>query len=407
MPRYIGSFKSRKTIAAFLLSGEGLIAGMWVSTPEGPILRDSTGELPLTPQLLPEPPGSAPAWLALNIQNGQAQIVYHQPLIEDQTLTQALDRHRQQRRRLEIVAGIRAFFIDQGFLEVDSPIAVVNPGNEPYLDTFPIGDLWLRTSPELHMKRLLGQGFDNIFQMGACFRKGDIGKWHREEFCMLEWYRSFADLEAIADDLANLLAHLSPLASDSDYFNQAPERVTCVQLFQRYLDLTLTDCTDCKPLREALAKRGIETEDGDDWDTLYFLLFLNFIEPHLGKDRPVIVSDYPASQAALAKLAPITEGEMPTCYRLELYLRGGLELANAFYELTDADEQRKRFQEDSRHRKQMNKPVYRADEAFLATLDRGLPPCAGIALGVDRLVAALLGTENLDVAMPFPVHEKH
>ena len=401
MGQYLGYFKSRKSIAAFLIDGVGLVAGMWVETGAGSVLRDSSGDMPLSAEQRALLPGQAPAWLAFEQGDGPPKLLFHQPLQPDKVLDKALTNHGFKRKRLQIYGAIRHFFHTRTFLEVDTPVAVLNPGTEPFLDTFPVGDLWLRTSPELHMKRLLGEGFDQIFQMGACFRRGDVGSWHREEFTMLEWYRCFADLDKIAEDVAAMLAELSHLAEDPVYFQTPPEHVTCVELFQRHLNLQLRDCSHRQPLQKALEDRGIGVDPEDDWDTLYFLLFLNFIEPYLGADRPVMVSGYPASQAALAKLAPVEPGKMPTCYRMEVYLRGGLELANGFYELTDENEQRQRFAEDAAKRKAMNKAVYANDEAFLASLGRGLPPCAGIALGVDRLVAALLNQPSLKNILPF------
>lgn len=403
MPEFWGRFRERIPIAALTPTGQGLVAGLLQQRDGAWFLQDSSGVFRLPQTAMDALNASAPAWVAMQLgADGRVELCHHQALALDSQLQGALARADRLRQRLAIHGEIRAFFREQSFLEVDTPLAVPNPGSEPYLDTFPVDGLWLRTSPELHMKRLLGLGLDNIFQMGPCFRKGDRGHWHREEFHMLEWYRCFADLDHIANDLTGLFHRLAPFAQDPDYFAREPERVTCAELFARHLGLELRDHEDKAPLRQALSARGIETLEEDDWDTLYFLLFLNFIEGKLGLERPTFVSHYPASQAALAKRAPVQPGQMPSCYRMEVYLRGGIELANGFYELTDAAEQRARFAEDRARRQAMGKPCYADDPAFLATLERGLPPCAGIALGVDRFVACLLGASTLDEILPFP-----
>ncbi len=402
MPEFLGRFRERITIRTLAMMGRGLVAGLLRREGERWMLQDSSGSWGLPLATMAALDLATPAWVALYLEGDQVVVHHHQPLECDSASQRELARSQRLRLRLAIHREIRAFFLQADFIEVDTPLAVPNPGSEPYLDTFPVEDLWLRTSPELHMKKLLGLGFDNIFQMGPCFRKGDRGHWHREEFHMLEWYRCFADLDHIAKDVRNLLRRLATYAVDPAYFTQEPERVTCAELFARHLQLELRDHEDTEPLRKTLAERGIETVPEDDWDTLYFLLFLNFIEGHLGRDRPTFVSHYPASQAALAKRAPLAPGQMPSCYRMEVYLRGGIELANGFYELTDPAEQRARFAADRARRRALGKPCYVDDEAFLATLARGLPPCAGIALGVDRLVASLLGAANLDEILPFP-----
>ncbi|MDJ0841593.1 MAG: EF-P lysine aminoacylase EpmA [Acidobacteriota bacterium] len=360
-------------------------------------MRDVSGSLPL-----PIDPGiPAPCWCALSVDaEGRMEVRYHQPIRPSEEVARLHRRFDLLKRRHEIHQTIRDFFLKKGFLETDTPVAVANPGMEPFLDTWSVGDRWLRTSPELHMKRLMAAGFDKIFQMGPCFRKGDRGTLHREEFHMLEWYRVFADLNMLTEDLEALLTALAPLAETPAYFTAGIERRTVVEVFREYLNLELTDHQYREPLQKALKQRGIPHATDDDWDTLYFLLFLNFIEPHLGKDRPFLLTDYPASQSALAKKAPIVPGKLPTCYRFELYLRG-TELANAFYEVTDEAEQRTRFRADNETRKTLNKPTYPLDEQFLAALASGLPPSAGIALGVDRLVLALLEVETLDELLPF------
>ena len=304
------------------------------------------------------------------------------------------------KQRWQIHSHIRDFFLEQGFLETHTPSRVTCPGMEPYLDSFAAGDGYLRTSPELHMKRVMAMGFDKIFQMGSCFRAGDMGRHHRPEFIMLEWYRIFADLEHLVEDLAGLLQHLAPFAKDPEFITKPFEIKTCQELFAEHTGIELTDLENREPFKEVLKIKGIPYSEEDDWDTLYFLVFLNLVEPQLGKIRPTIVTRYPASQAALARMGRAKKGEMPYCHRFELYLRG-LEIANAFYELTNPEEQRERFEKEREERRALGKTVYDIDEAFMTALESGIPPSAGIALGVDRLVLAVMGLDNLEEIIPF------
>ncbi|CAM2064642.1 EF-P lysine aminoacylase EpmA [Sulfidibacter corallicola] len=402
MPEWIGTFKSRISIAAFFESGHGTVAGLLEWSNEGEAhLHDTSATLELAPEWVADLASDIRYWAAFHFGRDGTRRLYCRPIAARGETERHLRYRERYLRRWRIHQEIRRWFLNAGFLETDTPVRVPCPGMEPYLDTFAAGDRFLRTSPELHMKRLLAAGFDPIFQIAPCFRAGDKGTQHREEFLMLEWYRLFADLGHLVDDLGSLLTHLAPLSTDPEYFRRPPKIVRSVSLFREYLGLNLTDHTDPAPLRACLEHKGMSWDPEDDWDTLYFLLFLNFIEPKLGLDAPTIVTDYPASQAALAKKAPQRPGELPTCYRFELYVHGGIELANAFYELTDADEQRARFEADRAHRAALDKVVYACDEDFLAALAGGLPPAAGIALGVDRLTAALLGERALAPILPF------
>jgi lysyl-tRNA synthetase class 2 len=404
LTQWIGTFKGRVSIAAFLVSGKGLIAGR--RDAGGSQLRDDSGVCPLPESILEQLDNTAAYWLALDMRApDQGTPVYIQQVHPSAEVARARENHEVHQKRWTIHQNVRRFFLDTGFTEVDTPLIVSCPGMEPYLDSFPAGKGYLRTSPELHMKRLLAMGYQHIFQMGPCFRAGDHGSLHREEFHMLEWYRAFADLNHLMEDIRNLLAVLAPDSHDADYFSRPPEQITCAELFYRHLDLELKDHHNREPLRATLRARNISFDDGDDWDTLYFLLFLNFIEPHLGHDAPLIVTDYPAGQAALAKTAPSKPGRMDTCYRFELYIKG-IEIANAFYELTDPETQRIRFEEDQRIRAAQGKVVYPIDEDFMAALTSGIPPSAGIALGVDRLVMMLLGKSKLKEILPFPPGRK-
>jgi lysyl-tRNA synthetase class 2 len=306
-----------------------------------------------------------------------------------------------QNRRWAVHRAVRAFFAENGFLEVDTPVRVLNPGMEPFLDTFSAEGMWLRTSPELHMKRLLAAGFDRIFQIAPSFRKGDHSRLHREEFLMLEWYRRFADLEDLLRDCQELLVSLAPFSSDSAYFSRPLERLTCAEAWERHTGHPLARDWELSTLRHLATKNGIHFTNEDDWDTLYFRIFLNLVEPNLGWQAPTALVDFPASQAALAKEKSPAAGVFPTCFRLELYLRGR-ELANAFYELTEPVVQRERWEKDILCRKSLGKPLYEPDENFLKALACGIPPSAGIALGLDRLVLCLLDGSDLSEILPFP-----
>ena len=288
------------------------------------------------------------------------------------------------RWRGELLTAIRDFFRQHGFLEVETPVRLPAPALERYIDAIPAGDWYLRTSPELHMKRLLGDGVSPIYQMGPCFRAGEQGTRHRPEFTMLEWYRSgvdyldiLADTEALVRHVARVLrTHGVPgLAAGMDV--EVPwERLTVSEAYQRYAGWD-----------------PVAAFDADRFD----LDMVNRVEPALPRDRGVVLIDYPAEVAALARRCP---ADPRVAERWELYL-GGLEIANAFSELTDPDEQRRRFETCALERAADGAEVYPLDRAFLAALEKGLPPCGGIALGVDRLLMVLTGTTDIGKVMAF------
>ncbi|HMO04205.1 MAG TPA: EF-P lysine aminoacylase GenX [Kiritimatiellia bacterium] len=286
--------------------------------------------------------------------------------MEAERLT-ALEKNLHLRSRM--LSGIRHFFAQRNFLEVETPVRLPCPALETHIDAEPSGDWFLRTSPELHMKRLLAAGFERIFQIGPCFRRGERGERHHPEFTMLEWYRTGTDYLGILDDTKALLAAAG-----------LPER--------RW---------EVIPVSEAFL-RWAGWDPSQAYDAARFELDLvDKVEPALPRDRAVVLIDYPAEAAALSRRKP----DAPhLAERWELYL-DGIEIANAYSELTDPEEQRRRFAEAARARAAMGKPVYAVDEAFLAALEAGLPPCGGIALGIDRLVMALAGATSLDVVIPF------
>lgn len=292
--------------------------------------------------------------------------------------------------RSEILHTIRQWFHDGGFVEVETPVRIPTPALELHIDAEPSGHAFLRTSPEFHMKRLLAAGYDRIYQIGPCFRKGERGSRHNPEYTMLEWYRTSAGYMDVLRDTEALLSRViaslpprpaagpasrSPRSPAIDFTAPWP-RFTVEELFVAHAGWNPVLAYDADRFERDLVAR---------------------VEPALPRDTPAVVMDYPAPAGALSRRKP---GHEAVAERWELYL-GGIEIANAFGELTDPMEQRRRFREwaDERHR--MGRDVYPLDEAFLGALETGLPPCGGVALGVDRLVMVLTGAESLDEVMPF------
>jgi lysyl-tRNA synthetase class 2 len=301
--------------------------------------------------------------------------------------------------RARILEGIRVFFRDRGLLEVETPVRVICPGLEPHLVAIPAGDRrWLRTSPELHLKKLLASGSGPIFELARCFRADESGPWHRTEFTLLEWYRPDADLTAIEADVIALLPHLASVANADPTnirgcdLSAPPLALTVREAVHRHTGLDLAALRDAAAFAAALRALELNVSADDDWDALFFRLMITRVEPHLGRDRITLLREYPASQAALANIRP--DPDWPVALRTEVYL-SGIELANAFDELTDPVEQRRRHEADRALRRSLGREVPDLDEEFLAALDAGMPRCAGIALGIDRLIALLLGLDDV------------
>ncbi len=247
------------------------------------------------------------------------------------------------------------------------------------------------------MKRLLAAGSGSpgsgpIYQIAKAFRGGEAGRLHNPEFTILEWYRPGWDHHALLDEVEELLSQVLGTG--------AAERVSYGELFERHLGVD-AHCDPPERLREAAAGAGLDVAglDGADRDTWLQLLLALGVEPRLGRGRPTFVVDFPASQAALARLRP---GEVPVAERFEVYVEG-IELANGFHELTDAAEQRRRFEQDLAHRRERGLPETPIDERLLAALAAGLPDCAGVALGVDRLVMLSTGASRLAEVVAFPI----
>ena len=287
--------------------------------------------------------------------------------------------------RSKLLAAIRGFFLEHGYLEVETPVMLRTPALELHIDACPAGKGYLRTSPELHMKRLLCAGYGRIFQIGPCFRSGERGNLHNPEFTMLEWYRAKADYMDILAETKSLLRHAAEKCLGKLWFEKDGGKI---DLGAEWLSFSVPE------LFEKIA--GWNPADNFD-ERRFDADLVNCIEPRLPKDRPVVLRDYPAEAAALARL---NADNRRSAERWELYL-GGMEIANAFSELTDAAEQRKRFEECARKRLALGKEAYEFDGEFLAALETGMPPCAGIALGIDRLVMLFTGADSLDDVLPF------
>lgn len=305
-------------------------------------------------------------------------------------------------RRAEIMKKIRCFFDDRGVIEVETPClsqaTVTDVHMVPFVTHFTSSclsagqDLYLMTSPEYHMKRLLAAGCGPIFQLCRSFRNEERGRLHNPEFTMLEWYRPHYDMYRLINEVDDLLQQVIDCP--------AAEMITYQQAFQRYLDIDPFSA-DKKQLCELAVKRdlGNIAEQEEDKDSLLQLLFMDAVEPHIGKERPAFVYHFPASQASLAQ---ISSEDHRVAGRFEVYYKG-VELANGFHELTDAGEQRQRFEQDNRKRTQRGLPQRALDEYLLAALQAGMPECSGVALGVDRLMMIALGAESLAQVMTFTV----
>jgi lysyl-tRNA synthetase class 2 len=324
--------------------------------------------------------------------------------------------------RAAILAGLRRWFAQEGFVEVDTPALQVSPGMEPHIMALsaelaePLGGrqrLFLHTSPEFAMKKLLAAGMEKIYQIAHVWRDGERTALHHPEFTMLEWYRAGADYQTLMADCHSLLIATADAAGVAEWRRgqrrcdprALPRRLTVAEAFFEYcsLDLLATAPDPLQPSRELLAveagRLGSYVGDRDSWEDIFFRLMMERIEPHLGDEVPLILCDYPLSLAALSRPCAT---DARVAERFELY-GCGVELANGFSELTDAAEQRRRFTADMELKQKLYGKRYPIDEDFLAALACGLPDCAGIALGFDRLVLLLTGAETLEETLWAPV----
>ena len=306
------------------------------------------------------------------------------------------------RKRAEIFAQIRGYFAGHNVMEVETPLMTSAAVSDPYIDTIecryhPLPGQqeqirYLQSSPEYAMKRLLASGSGAIYQICKAFRNGECGRRHNPEFTMLEWYRPGFDHHQLMDEVEALVG---PVIDINGF-----QRISYVELFRHYLDIDLQAVTVTELAAVTRQHIDVEMED-ENRDNWLNLLMSHLIEPQLADKGAVFVYDYPASQAALARTAVNAEG-VPVACRFELFV-AGVELANGYYELTDAEEQARRFQQDITQRQSEGLPVRPTDNLLVEALENGMPECAGVAMGLDRLVMLALGTERISevIALPF------
>lgn len=303
-------------------------------------------------------------------------------------------------KRAKIIGEIRQFFTERGVLEVETPAMSEFSVTDVHLSTFSTQflapfehqakTLHLITSPEYHMKRLLANGSGAIFQICRVFRNEEAGKRHNPEFTMLEWYRPHFDMYRLineVDDLLQQILDCEPAQSFSYQF-----------VFQTYVGLDPLSASKAQLVAKA-REHGLQCSDDETRDTLLQFLFSEVVEAHIGKECPTAVYHFPATQAALAQIS--TEDHR-VAERFEFYYKG-LELANGFHELSDAQEQIRRFEQDNLQRAEMGLPPHSLDHRFLEALRAGIPNCSGVALGVDRLLMIAMNAERIDEVMAFGV----
>ncbi len=308
------------------------------------------------------------------------------------------------RARALILARIRAFFGARGFLEVDPPIAVACPNIDP--NVFPVrledaagngADLFLHTSPELSMKKLLAAGSGNIFYLGKVFRDREGSPLHSPEFTMLEWYRAGADASAVMRDVEELCRDLARGVRGREEVERDGRAVSLSRAWPRWdlsdacAELLGAAPADAGALRAALSRRGLRPGALEEWEDLFFRAYVDVIEPALRDRGAVFVTGFPAALAAMARRR---DGDAGVCERFEGYL-AGIELVNGYEELIDPREQEARLAETAARLGRACGREVGVDRDFLDALRRGLPPCTGAALGVDRLIMLLLGKDSI------------
>lgn len=322
------------------------------------------------------------------------------------------------KQRSRVLGALRAWFAQEGFDEVQTPVLQVSPVMDAHIHAFktvlkgpdlqPLGDMYLHTSPEFAMKKLLVAGCEKIYQLAPVFRNGDDTRLHSPEFTLLEWYRTGTDYTAMMADCESMLRFVARALDLTHYRFEgkacdpfAPwQRISVREAFSQYAGIDLDACLeDSAKLRAALMRIGVRCADDDGWDDLFFRVMAAKIEPFLGHNVPAILYDYPASMASLSRKKP---DDPRYAERFELYVCG-VELANAFSELTDAAEQAARFKEEMDVKERLYGERYPIDQGFIAALEHGLPESSGNALGFDRLVMLASNAAHIHQVLWSPV----
>ncbi len=321
-------------------------------------------------------------------------------------------------KRIKVIKSIRNHFDNQGFYEVETPALQVSPGMEPHLMAFETAQYspnrerhvkaYLHTSPEFTMKKLIVAGVAKQYQICKVFRNAEGAGTHSPEFTMIEWYRAHDSYETIMDDCINLMRDVANAVGISHYEWRGKqsnpfkewEKISVAEAFQRYANICLEDHLE-KAASFAEAARTCDLDIPDDygWDDIFFRIFEKIIEPQLGHPVPTILYDYPVHMAALSR---VKQDDPRWAERFEIYICG-LELANAFGELTDASIQQKRFEEDMALKQSLYNERYPIDKDFIAALESGMPDSGGIALGIDRLVMLAANADTIEQILWAPV----
>jgi lysyl-tRNA synthetase class 2 len=310
------------------------------------------------------------------------------------------------RLRAQVFEDIRRFFSARAVLEVETPLLSYSSGTDPQLDFFtaeycspPLHHtLFLQTSPEFAMKRLLAAGSGSIYQICKAFRNGESGRFHNPEFTLLEWYRIGFTLPQLMDEIAELIG---VLFNDHRPLNQT-QRFSYQEIFQRYTDLNPLEFSYQDYCTYARDNNMPEAESicGYDHGLWLDFIFSHNVQPQLGENAVCMVYGYPACQSSLAR---INEHNSQITDRVEVFING-IELGNGYYELTDAKEQDRRFDEELSIRQQRKRPVAVKDKYLIAALDAGLPECSGMSIGLDRLLMLLTNSATIEDVLNFPVH---
>ena len=287
-------------------------------------------------------------------------------------------------QRARILQGIRQFFIENSYLEVETPHRIPTPAPESHIDAIPCDTWFLHTSPELCMKRMMAAGYEKIFQICRCWRERERGGLHLPEFTLLEWYRAEGDYHSLMEECEGLIRFVARTIGLEQKLIFRSHEIDLSEPWERISVKEAFRCYSKTSMAKALERN------------LFDEIMVQDVEPKLGIEKPTFIYDYPGVRGALARLK---QEDQTVAERFELYM-GGLELANGFSELVDSEEQRRRFHIENANRQSFGKPIYSIPDKFLAELDN-MPPSAGIALGVDRLVMVFLDVETIDEVVAF------